>query len=119
MDDKKLFVASLPFSMDDTALNELFAPFGTVAEARVATDKFSGKSKGFGFVTMGSAEEAQAAIKALDGSDVNGRQLVVNVAKPREDKPRGSFGGGSGGGYRGGNGGGGYGARDSGSSNRW
>lgn len=81
----KLFVGSLPYATTQDELNEMFAAHGTVEEAVVITDRDSGQSKGFGFVTMSSAEEAQAAIKALDGSDVGGRNIVVNEARPKQD----------------------------------
>lgn len=84
----KLYVGGLPYSTTDQELEELFATYGTVASAKVITDRDSGRSKGFGFVEIESAEEAQAAIKALDGSDLGGRKIVVNEARPREDKPR-------------------------------
>lgn len=87
MNNKKLFVGSLAWAMTDTELSEAFAAFGTVESAVVIMDKFSGRSKGFGFVEMSSDEEAQAAIDGLDGQDVMGRPIVVNVAKPREERP--------------------------------
>lgn len=89
----KLFVGSLPYSVDDAKLKAMFDEFGSVESANVITDRDSGQSKGFGFVEMSSADEAQAAIKALDGKDVDGRSIVVNIAKPKEDRPN-SFGGG-------------------------
>lgn len=104
----KLYVGNLAFSVDDAALQEMFAPHGTVTSAQVIMDRMSGRSKGFGFVEMASNEEAQAAIAALDGKENGGRTLTVNEAKPREDRgPGGSRGGGGGGGGRGGYGGGG------------
>lgn len=81
----KLFVGGLPYSMDSQGLNDLFAPFGQVVSANVITDKFTNQSKGFGFVEM-SDEDAQKAIKALDGSDHEGRRLGVSVARPREER---------------------------------
>ena len=99
----KLYVGNLSFSVEDDKLNELFATHGTVVSAKVATDRETGRSKGFGFVEMGSDAEAQAAISALNGQDVDGRALVVNEAKPREDRGGGGGGrGGAGGGYGGG-----------------
>ncbi len=99
----KLYVGGLPYSTTDQELQDLFAAHGTVASANVISDRETGRSKGFGFVEFESAEEAQAAIKALDGSDLGGRKIVVNEARPREDKPR------DGGGFRSsGGGGGGY-----------
>lgn len=89
----KLFVGSLSFNVDDKQLSELFAAIGEVISASVISDRVSGQSKGFGFVEM-SDEDAQKAIKELNNKEVDGRNLVVNVARPKEDKPRGSFGGG-------------------------
>lgn len=83
----KLFVGSLPFSMTNDDLQQLFAAHGNVVSANVISDRETGRSKGFGFVEFESAEEAAAAIKALDGSDVSGRKIVVNEAKPREERP--------------------------------
>lgn len=101
---KKLYVGSLPYSVDDNQLRELVAPFGAVSSAKVISDKFSGRSKGFGFVEMDSDEEALKAIEGLNGKDVGGRALVVNEARPMA--PRGDFRGSdrprSGGGGRGG-----------------
>ena len=82
----KLYVGNLPYSVDDTKLAELFKEFGDVVEAKVITDKYSGKSKGFGFVTMKDDETAQKAIDAMNDKDIEGRQLKVNVARPL--KPR-------------------------------
>lgn len=97
--------------MTNEDLSALFEQFGTVTSAKILTDKFSGRSKGFGFVEMDNAEEGQAAINGLNDTDVQGRKIVVNEAQPKKDdggfKKR-SFGGGGGGGYRGGSGGGGY-----------
>ena len=87
MDNKKrLFIGNLPYSIDDNAMAELFAAYGTVVSAKVITDKYSGRSKGFGFVEMSTEEEAQAAVEALNESEVDGRNIVVNVAKPREER---------------------------------
>jgi RNA recognition motif-containing protein len=107
----KLYVGNLSYAMQDRDLQELFAEYGTVTSAKIVTDRESGRSKGFGFVDMGSDGEAQAAITGLNGREVNGRPLTVNEARPKED--RGGGGGGSRGGY--GGGGGGYrgGGRDS------
>ena len=99
---KKLYVGNLSYGTTDSDLQRMFEEFGTVQSAQVIMDRESGRSKGFGFVEMGSDQEAQAAIKALNGKDVDGRALTVNEAKPREDR-----GGRSGGGGRGGYGGGG------------
>ena len=107
---KKLYVGNLSYDVDSSALEQLFAPHGTVESAQIITDRDTGRSKGFGFVEMGSDAEAQAAIAATNGQDNGGRALTVNEAKPREDRPRGGGGGGGGrGGYGGGGGGGGRG----------
>ncbi len=84
----KLYVGGLPYATTDQELQDLFATHGTVTSANVITDRETGRSKGFGFVEFESADDAQAAIKALDGSDLGGRKIVVNEARPREDKPR-------------------------------
>ncbi len=102
----KLYVGNLSYSVTSADLERLFGAYGTVQSAQVISDKFSGQSKGFGFVEMGNDQEAQAAINALNGQQHEGRALTVNEAKPRED--RGGRGGGGGGrGGRGGFGGGG------------
>ena len=103
----KLYVGNLSYDVDSSALEQLFASHGTVQSAQIITDRDTGRSKGFGFVEMGSDAEAQAAIAALNGQEHGGRALTVNEAKPREDRPRGGGGGGSRGGYGGGGGGGG------------
>ena len=84
----KLFVGSLPYSLTDDALADIFAAVGTVQSAKVIIDKFTGKSKGFGFVEMGSDEEAEKAIETLNGSDVEGRAIVVNEARPPRNDNR-------------------------------
>src|SRR5205085_967579 len=104
---KKLYVGNLSYDTTDATLEQLFAAHGTVQSAQVIMDRETGRSKGFGFVEMGSDQEAQAAIAALNGQVVGGRALTVNEAKPRED--RGGGGGRSGGGGYGGGGGGGRG----------
>jgi RNA recognition motif-containing protein len=105
----KLYVGNLSYSTSSSDLQQLFTPYGTVQSAEVIADRETGRSKGFGFVQMGSDEEAQAAIAAMNGQQVDGRALTVNEAKPREDRPRGGGGGGGRGGYGGGGGGGGRG----------
>lgn len=107
----KLYVGNLPYSMTDSDLQSLFEQHGTVQSAQVIIDRDTGRSKGFGFVEMGSSEEGQAAIQALHDQEINGRKLTVNEARPREDRGgRGGGGGGGRGGYGGGGGGrGGYG----------
>jgi cold-inducible RNA-binding protein len=90
----KLFVGNLSFDTTEAELEELFAPFGTVADATVITDQSTGRSRGFGFVTLNNAAEAQAAIRGLAGKNFSGRDLTVNEAKPREERPpRRSFSG--------------------------
>jgi RNA recognition motif-containing protein len=106
---KKLYVGNLSFGVTDSTLAQLFEAHGTVQSAQVIMDRDTGRSKGFGFVEMGSDAEAQAAIQALNGKEVEGRALTVNEARPREDRGggRGGYGGGRGGsGGRGGYGGG-------------
>src|SRR5215510_15861232 len=100
---KKLYVGNLAYSIDDGSLQQIFGAHGTVQSAQVIMDRDTGRSKGFGFVEMGSDQEAQAAIQALNGKEVDGRQLTVNEARPRpEGGGRGGFGGGGGrGGYGG------------------
>ncbi len=109
--NNKLFVGNLAFSTTQNDLQDAFAAFGTVMEVNLMLDRETGKSRGFAFVTMSSAEEAQSAIEGLHGKNVGGRDLTVNVARPREERPSGGGGGyrggGGGGGYRGGGGGGG------------
>lgn len=107
---KKLYVGNLSYETTDSALEQMFAAFGTVQSAQVIMDRDTGRSKGFGFVEMNSDAEAQAAIAGLSGKEVGGRSLTVNEAKPKED--RGGGRGGYGGGGRGGYGGGGGGRRD-------
>jgi RNA recognition motif-containing protein len=97
MSNNKLYVGGLPFSVTDDKLQEIFTPHGTVESARVITDRMSGRSRGFGFVEMSSQSEAEEAIQKLNASDLEGRSLTVNVAKPQQ--PRSGAGGGGGGGY--------------------
>jgi hypothetical protein len=107
----KLYVGNLAYGVRDEELQQAFASFGTVSSAKVMMDRDTGRSKGFGFVEMGSDAEAQAAINGMNGQALDGRAIVVNEARPREERP-GGFGGGSRGGYGGGGGGtggGGYG----------
>lgn len=104
----KLFVGNLAFSTTDRTLQDAFSAHGTVIEAVVMLDRMSGRSRGFGFVTMSSPEEAQRAIDALNGQPVEGRNVTVNVARPKEE---GGGGGGFGGPRRSGGGGGGGGGR--------
>ncbi|MFI0347435.1 MAG: RNA recognition motif domain-containing protein [Chthoniobacterales bacterium] len=105
----KLYVGNLAFSATDSDLREIFSQYGTVTDASILMDRTSGRSRGFGFVTMSSQQEGEAAITALNGNEVGGRRLTVNEARPMEERaPRSGGGyGGGGGGYSGG--GGGYG----------
>ena len=106
---KKLYVGNLAYGVTDSDLQQLFATHGTVQSAQVIMDRDTGRSKGFGFVEMGSDAEAQSAINGMNGQPLGGRSVVVNEARPMENRPRsGGFGGGggSGGGYGGGGGGG-------------
>ena len=103
----KLYVGNLPYQMRDSDLEEAFGQFGQVTSAKVMMERETGRSKGFGFVEMASDAEAQAAISGMNGQPLGGRSIVVNEARPMENRPRG-FGGGGSGGY-GGGGGGGYG----------
>jgi RNA recognition motif-containing protein len=107
---RKLYVGNLTYAVTSSDLEQLFGQFGSVQSAQVIQDRETGRSKGFGFVEMGSDEEAQAAIDGLHDQDQGGRRLTVNEARPREDRG----GGGGGGGYGGGGGGGGRGGRPSG-----
>ena len=103
----KLFVGNLDFKVTENDLQDAFAAYGTVVEANLITDRVTGRPRGFGFVTMSSPEEAQKAIDGLNGKDLGGRALNVNIAREREERPggggRGGYGGGGG---RGGSGGG-------------
>jgi len=105
---KKLYVGGLSYSTTEDALKELFAQAGTVETATIITDRMSGRSKGFGFVEMSSDKEAQKAIETLNGKEFDGRSIIVNEARPMEDRPKRDFdrGSGFGGGRRGGFGGG-------------
>ncbi|MCX7264114.1 MAG: RNA-binding protein [Burkholderiales bacterium] len=126
---KKLYVGNLPYSVRDGDLEQAFGQFGSVTSAKVMMERDTGRSKGFGFVEMGSDEEAQAAISGMNGQPLGGRSVVVNEARPMEDRPPrtggGGFGGGGGGGRRegggggyGGGGGGGYGGGGGGGGRR-
>lgn len=99
---KKLYVGNLSYGTTDSDLQRMFEEFGTVQSAQVIMDRDSGRSKGFAFVEMGNDQEAQAAINALNGQEVDGRALTVNEAKPREDRGGGGRGGYGGGGRSGG-----------------
>lgn len=108
----KLYVGNLSFQTTEGALEDLFTPFGPVKEAMLVMDRMTQRPRGFGFVTMENGEDGKKAVEELNGKEVDGRSLVVNEARPREERPpRRDFGGGGGGedrgGYRGGGGGGG------------
>ena len=107
----KIYVGNLSFQSSDQTLRELFSKHGDVEEAVIITDRDTGRSRGFGFVTMPDDGQAQTAITELNGQEFDGRTLTVNEARPKPDRPRGG-GGGGGGGYGGGGGGGGGGRRD-------
>lgn len=92
-----LFVAGLAYSMSDDELRNLFAEYGTVSSAKIVMDRETGRSKGFGFVEMSTDDESKAAMQALNGKELDGRNLTVNEARPREDRPQRSFGGDRGG----------------------
>lgn len=108
---QKLYVGGLAYATTDDALRDAFAQAGTVQSATIIMDKMTGRSKGFGFVEMGSEEEAQAAIEMWNGKELDGRTVTVNEARPMEDRPPRRTGGFGGGGSRGGYGGGGGGHR--------
>ena len=115
----KLFVGNLSFNTTENEIHEAFGAHGTVVEANLMMDRMSGRSRGFAFVTMSTPEEAEKAIQAMNGANLGDRALTVNIARPKEERPRGAgggggdrgprreYGGGGGGGSRGGGGGGG------------
>jgi RNA recognition motif-containing protein len=106
-ENNKLYVGNLPFASTAQDLEALFGQVGTVSVVEIIFDKFTGRSRGFAFVTMGSGDEAQQAVEKFHGFQMEGRALAVNIARPREERPRsGGFGGGGGGGGYGGGGGG-------------
>jgi RNA recognition motif-containing protein len=109
-DNSKLYVGNLPFASTAQDLEALFGQAGTVSVVEIIFDKFTGRSRGFAFITMGTPEEAQKAVEKFHGHQLEGRALAVNIARPREERPPGGgggFRGGGGGGFRGGRGGGG------------
>ena len=120
--NNKLFVGNVSFDVTENDLQDAFAAHGTVVEANLMTDRMTGKPRGFAFVTMSTEEEAQKAIQAMNGSDLGGRALTVNLARPREERSGGGGGGGGRGPRRdyggGGGGGGGRGPRDHGGGGR-
>jgi RNA recognition motif-containing protein len=104
---RKLYVGNLSYNTDSSLLQEMFSQHGTVESAEIISDRETGRSKGFGFVQMGTDDEASSAIAAMNGKEVDGRALTVNEAKPKESRPKFGGGSGGGGGYAGGGGGGG------------
>ena|SRR3989338_11029632 len=98
MNKNKLFVGNLPWTVTSDSLKEMFAQFGDIVEAMIITDRMSGRSKGFGFVTFANEESAGKAMQEMNEKEIEGRKIIVNVAKPREERPRG--GGAGGGGFR-------------------
>ena len=110
MSNSKLYVGNLSFKTTEDEQLNTFGQFGSVTDVYVAMDKMTGRPRGFAFVTMGTAEEAKLAAEKMNGTDLGGRQLTVNEARPKEERPGGGFGGGGGRGFGGGGGGrGGYG----------
>ena len=109
MGNSKLYVGNLSFKTTEDELRSAFGQFGTVTDLYVAMDKMTGRPRGFAFITMGTEEEAKAATEKMNGTDLGGRQLTVNEARPKEERPGGGFGGGGErrGGFGGGGGGGG------------
>ncbi len=107
-DNSKLYVGNLPFASTAQDLEALFGQVGTVSVVEIVFDKFTGRSRGFAFITLSAPEEAQKAVEKFHGYELEGRALAVNLARPREDRPARSGGFGGGGGFRGGRGGGGY-----------
>jgi RNA recognition motif-containing protein len=100
--NNRLFVGNLSYRTTESQLIDAFTAHGVVVEANVPLDRATGRPRGFAFVTMSTEEEAQAAIEAMNGATVDERELTVNIARPREERPRRDFGGGGGGGRRGG-----------------
>jgi RNA recognition motif-containing protein len=121
MNKMNIYVGNLLFDVTESELKEAFGQFGEITEVRLIMDKYSGKSKGFGFIEMPSKEEAEKAIEEMNGKEMKGRAMTVNVAKPKVDRGRsrrGGFGGGQRRGGHGGGGGGGFGNRRGGGSRR-
>ena len=118
---KRLYVGNLPYSIDDQGLGQLFSSHGAILSSKVISDKFSGRSRGFGFVEFENDDDADKAVAAMNGTELEGRNLVVNEAKPMAPREGGFGGGGGRGGRGGGGGGGGRGGRGGGGGggNRW
>ena len=118
MDNSKLYVGNLPFASTAQDLEALFGQVGTVSVVEIIFDKFTGRSRGFAFITMGSGDEAEKAVEKFHGYEMDGRALAVNIARPREERAPRSFGDGGGGERRGFGGGGGRGGRGGGGGYR-
>ncbi|MDP2312146.1 MAG: RNA-binding protein, partial [Pseudomonadota bacterium] len=116
--NNKLYVGNLPFSATEAELNKLFGGVGQVSRTSIVTDRETGRPRGFAFVEMATDAEAQAAVQSLDGQSLGGRQIQVNIARPREERSGGGGGFGGGGGRPGGGGGGGYGGGGGGGGGR-
>lgn len=99
MDKKKLYVGNLPWSVNEQSLKDMFSPFGEITEAIVISDRYTGRSKGFGFVTFANEADAEKAIAEMAEKEIEGRKIMVNVARPREERSN-QRGGGGGGGFR-------------------
>jgi RNA recognition motif-containing protein len=117
--ETKLYVGNMPYSMSEADLTTMFAQAGAVKSASIIQDRETGRSKGFGFVEMSTQEEAQKAISLFNGKDLQGRSMVVNIARPREERSGGGGGGGRGGDRRGGPGGGHRGGQGGGGRRDW
>ena len=100
MDKKKLYVGNLPWSANEQSLKDMFSPFGEITEAIVIMDRYTGRSKGFGFVTFANEADAEKAIAEMAEKEIEGRKIMVNVARPREERSNQRGGGGGGGGFR-------------------
>ena len=100
MDKKKLYVGNLPWSVNEQSLKDMFSPFGEITEAIVISDRYTGRSKGFVFVTFANEADAEKAIAEMAEKEIEGRKIMVNVARPREERSNQRGGGGGGGGFR-------------------
>jgi len=93
MDKKKLFIGNLPWSLNEQSLKEMFSPYGEITEAIIISDRYTGRSKGFGFVTFANEADAEKALAEMANKEIENRKIIVNVAKPREERPNRSGGG--------------------------
>ena len=100
MDKKKLYVGNLPWSVNEQSLKDMFSPFGEITEVVIISDRYTGRSKGFGFVTFANEADAEKAIAEMAEKEIEGRKIMVNVARPREERSNQRGGGGGGGGFR-------------------